>query len=115
IAGQLRHGDLVADELFLYADPLADLSRDEIILLATMYREHLKSPDTPGAQWTHGLAYLKSLGWSDDGIAATGASSLRSGFLVTQSAWDAMQFRLSPKMLTLCKTVDFDDALRQEP
>lgn len=37
IAGRLQSGRLVADEFLQYAEALASLSRDEIVLIGTMY------------------------------------------------------------------------------
>jgi hypothetical protein len=38
IAGKLRTGDLVADEFLQYAEALGSLSRDEIIVIAAVYK-----------------------------------------------------------------------------
>lgn len=113
IKGQLQNGTLVADEFFLYADALAGLSRDEIILLATM----LRARACPGLNglWPTCTAALQQIGWSHDKIAAVAGRSLRTGFVTTGSGFGGLVYAPSPMLIDACKTVDFDDAMRKEP
>lgn len=113
IKGQLQLGNLVADDFFLHADALASLSRDEIILLATMLRERARS--RPNGLWLNCMGDLNAAGWSKDKILAVASRSLRSGFVTTGSGFGGMVYAPSPMLLDVCKTVDFDDALRKEP
>jgi len=123
IVGQLQAGNLVADEFFLYAESLAGLSRDEIILISTLFRQHHKIPDVPEDEmgerekqspWLAAMADMEAKGWSKDKTSAVAGRCMRSGFVIAQSAWDGLAFKASPMLLDLCKTVDFDDALRRE-
>lgn len=120
IAGQLRHGNLVADEFFLYADALADLTRDEIHLLAIMYRMHIRFEEHPPADGGAGfwnaciVESVLTLHGTEDQVRETAGSCLRSAFVIAVSAWDNLAFRLSPRFLALAKTVDFADAILRE-
>jgi hypothetical protein len=121
IVGQLQAGNLVADEFFLYSNALADLTRDEILLLAEMYKMHLrfeKDPPADGGRgfWNACIAeVVTALGWSEDKVRETAGSCLRSGFVIAESAWGSVGFRISPRFLHLRKTVDFEDAICREP
>ncbi len=114
IKGQLQLGNLVANEFFLHADALASLSRDEIIFLATMLRVAAQ-PSPPNGLWMTCMSQLKMAGWPPDKIAAVAGRSLRSGFVTTGSGFGGLVYAPSPMLSDVCKTVDFDDALRREP
>jgi hypothetical protein len=116
IAGRLRTDTLIADEFLPHAEALASLSRDEVILLATMYAVQSRFGDTPplNEMWQPTVQKLEASGWSKDHVQAVAARALRSGYVLAVSAWDALAFRPSPQFLELCKTIDFADALRRE-
>ncbi|MGQ3300296.1 hypothetical protein [Reyranella sp.] len=123
ITGQLQVGTLVADEFYLYAESLAGLSRDEVILVSTLLRHHPKLPDVPEEEagerekqspWLATMAEMEAKGWQKDKVAAVASRCLRSGFVIAQSAWGGLAFKVSPLLLDLSKTVDFDDALKRE-
>jgi hypothetical protein len=116
IAGRLRTNTLVADEFLPHADALAALSRDEVILLATMYAVQSRFGDAPPLNelWQPTVQKLEGIGWSKDHIQAVAGRALRSGYVLAASAWGALAFRPSPQYLDLCKTIDFADALRRE-
>jgi len=118
IVGRIRTNTLVADEFLPHADALAALSRDEIILVATMYRIHCTPRDVPDGNekkdWDIALVELDQIGWTNDRALATAGRSLRSGYVIADPAWDQFRYRLSPLLIDLCKTVDFADALRRE-
>jgi hypothetical protein len=123
IVGQLQAGNLVADDFFLHAESLAGLSRDEIILISTLFRHHGKIPDVPEDQmgerekhtpWFAATEELAEKGWPKDKIWAVAGRCTRSGFVIAKSAWDDLAYKASPMLLDLCKTVDFADALAQE-
>lgn len=116
IVGRMRNNTLVADEFLPHADALAALSRDEIILLATMYRIHtsVDHDSTTTKAWLAAVQELEGKGWTNDHAQAVAGRAMRSGYVLAVSAWNALAFRLSPLLLDLCKTVDFEDALRRE-
>lgn len=123
ITGQLQASSLVADEFFLYAESLAGLSRDEIIFIATLLRHSAKMPNVPEEQmgerekqspWLKTLEEMGTKGWSNDKTSAVGGRCLRSGLVIAASAWGGLAYKVSPMLIDLCKTVDFDDVLRRE-
>ena len=122
ITGQLRAGNLVADEFFLHAESLTGLSRDEIILLATMLHRFAVSERSAYNKWADTEVELVKHGWSKARILATAGRALRSGYIFPEAHGlgqmvVAIEFHYlpSPLFLNLCATVDFDDALRVEP
>jgi len=116
IVGCLKTNTLVADAFLPHADALAMLSRDEIILLAMMCRIQSRFGDAPPINelWPPTVQKLEGIGWSKDYADAIAGRAMRSGYVLAASAWSALSFRPSPLLLDLCKTVDFDDALRRE-
>lgn len=123
ITGQLQRGSLVADEFYLHAESLAGLSRDEVVLVSALLRHHPKLPDVPEGEmgerekqspWLATMAEMEGEGWHKDKVAAVAGRCLRSGFVIAQSAWGGLAFKVSPMLLDLSKTVDFDEALRRE-
>ncbi len=124
IVGQFEAGRLMADEFLQYAESLAALSRDEIIVIGTMYRamvEQLAQMRENPATFPNGIdpwaatkRALAEKGWEEDRVAAAGTRSQRSGLVVGHAAYGGMIFSASPMLTELGKTVDFDDALRRE-
>jgi hypothetical protein len=118
IVGRIRTNTLVADEFLPHADALATLSRDEIILLATMYLIRgtigLETDKLKFSSWAATLAQLQERCWQTDRAEATAGRALRSGYVIAGWRTSEMVYRLSPLLIDLCKTVDFDDALRRE-
>jgi hypothetical protein len=125
MAGRLKYNRLVADEFLLFADALAALSRDEIIVIAEMliaYRAVQEKPPGPTAgdgiaavPWHRAKLALENQGWTKDRITTAATRSQRSGFLIAQSAYGGLIFAVSDMLVELGKSVDFDDALRAEP
>lgn len=111
LAGRLQLGTLVADEFLLYADALAALSRDEIILLATMRR---CGQGKRGGDFWKAREALQAAGWSDDRATGAAARAQRSGFVYSVSPQGILTFQLTEMFVNVLKTVDFDDALRAE-
>lgn len=123
IAGQLRRGRLYADEFLRFAGMLESLTRDEIILLATLYHfaqavRQLKDSHpgiTPPPPWGAARSELaKSLFPSPEYVDAIGARAQRSGLIFAKSAYGGLTYELTPLFDELSRTVDFQDALRQE-
>ena len=119
IAGKLRSSTLVADEFFIYADALASLSRDEIILIASMYDAYKATggavrPNDEPSPWLERVKEFEAKGWTKTKTTATAGRCLRSGFVIANSAWGGLVFEISSMLIDLCKTVDFTDALHSE-
>jgi hypothetical protein len=134
IAGKLQSGRLVADEFLQYAETLGSLSRDEIIVIGTMYKiwaahqrlaiinptEAAKYADP----WLLALQELTNDGMTEELVATTAARAQRSGLIYGKSGPTglsqgtelaaALVYRVSPLLQDLGKTIDFEDALKRE-
>jgi hypothetical protein len=111
IAGQVQRGRLIADEFLDHAEALATLSHDEVVLIATMYR--IAQREEPDRRWGVFLAEMKKA-WAEDKIRSVAGRATRSGLVVAQGAFGGIIYAPSPTLCDLCRTVDFDDALRRE-
>ena len=113
IVGEMHAGKLVADEFLLYADSLASLSRDEIIVIAELWRLQPTS-------WPHVEQSLLDKGWEVGRAHDAATRALRSGLVIAvtmggiPNAGGGFQFSPSKMMAQLANTLDFDDALRSE-
>lgn len=121
ITGQLQQRRLVADEYYLHAETLAGLSRDEIVLLATMIRCFGVVERSAYYKWKDTEAELGKHGWTEARIQATGGRALRSGYAYPQYYGHGEMvvhvenhYLPSPLLLELEVTVDFQDALLRE-
>jgi hypothetical protein len=131
IAGKLRAGALVADEFLQYAEALASLSRDEIIVIGTIYKlwsDHqsvpIPNPSEAANIWSQTVQQLTTGGMSTELVVTAAARAQRSGLIYGLSAPTGILhgtefagntvYRISPLLLDLGKTVDFEDALWQE-
>jgi hypothetical protein len=123
IVGQFEAGRLVADEFLQFAEVLASLSRDEIIVIGTMYRawcnvqqQARERPTTVSGidPWDVAKRELSTKGWNDDRAITAATRSQRSGLLTSKTVYGGQAFVVSPMLIELGATVDFDDALRSE-
>jgi hypothetical protein len=130
IAGQIQLGRLVADEFLQYADALGSLSRDEIVVIATLYRmslafRHLGAENPAEVHkyanvWAPTWRELVKAGMLPEIIATAAARAQRSGLICASTAASDLSeaggpgYRVSPWLVDLCKTLDFEDALRRE-
>jgi hypothetical protein len=132
IAGKLQSSGLVADEFLQYAEALATLSREEIVVLGAMYR-HWKAHRNLAVQereaagrdvdpWELTLRELTAPGMTEELISTVAARAQRSGLLypmfgrVGQVAgrYGNLSFRVSPLLIDLGMTIDFEDAFQRE-
>jgi hypothetical protein len=131
IVGQLQSGTLVADEFLQYAEALASLSREEIVVIGTMYKlwsTHEASasanPRAAASLWEETVRELMSGGMSAELVITTAARAQRSGLIYGLSAPTGVMhgtefasntvYRVSSQLLNLGTTIDFEDALRRE-
>jgi hypothetical protein len=132
IAGKLQSSGLVADEFLQHAEALATLSREEIVVLAAMYR-HWKAHRNLAVQereaagrnvdpWELALQELPGLGMEEELISTAASRAQRSGLLYPMfgrvghaaARYGNLSFRVSPLLIELGMTIDFADALRRE-
>jgi hypothetical protein len=146
IAGKLQSGHLVADEFLQYTEALGSLSRDEIIVIAAVYRvwtEHQILAATNPAEatkytdpWVLAMRKLTSESMTEELVTATAARAQRSGLIYAiaapstrvaggtsgspiplQAGTDfpsVFFYRITPMLVEVGKTVDFQDALLRE-
>jgi hypothetical protein len=124
IAGQAQLGNLVADEFLHYADILAPLRREELVIIATMHRIRKEIDAKPGQRHLYGHTIwerltselVPSLVHSPEELRAWVTSAMRSGLIISLTGIDDVEFfATSPLMDRLEKLASFEDALRQEP
>jgi hypothetical protein len=133
IAGKLQSRRLVADEFLQYAEALGSLTREEVIVLGTMYRYWTaqqscaaagahKTEDRHSDPWEQTLRELIELAMNEELISTVASRAQRSGLLYPMygrvgyvaARYGNLSFRVSPLLVDLCRTVDFEDALRRE-
>jgi hypothetical protein len=86
IAGKLRSGQLFADEFLQYAETLASLSRDEVVVIGTLYkqwsvRNRTADPRTAANLWEETVRGLTSGGMSAELVITSAARAQRSGLI----------------------------------
>lgn len=131
IAGQARLGDLRADLFLGYAEMLAGLRREEIILISALYKEVLEhAPDStkPGdatAKMSKTLGAIQEdlkqrlidqgVFTSSSAYMATAFGLLRTGLLIADVPIGGFIFRISPLCHRLILLASFEQALSDEP
>lgn len=124
LAGKMVSSDFAAEKFLAYADALASLQRNEIILLATMQREidqeiknrnGIYGAEAP-AMWDRVAAILiPSIFQNEDEMRATVTSASRTGLVMMEGNIDAMGFWVpSPSLDELIEMIDLDAALDAE-
>lgn len=123
IAGQIERGNLVADEFLYYADMLAALRREELVLLATLYKNWVSSEASSlerneRINKTNELTrselvpnYFKS----EDMLSATFSAVSRTGLTIGVAAYEGQAFFPSPLMRELIALCPLADVLAREP
>jgi hypothetical protein len=133
IVGRLQLGRLVADEFLQYAEAIGSLSRDEIIVLGTMYKywrvqqassdNHAHEAGDPNRDpWEMTLVELTKRGMTEELASTVASRAQRSGLLYPKygrirhaaARYGDLSFLVSPLLVDLGRTVDFEDALQRE-
>lgn len=126
IAGQAQAGPLVADEFLGWADALASLRREEVILIAsfglTLDEWRAEPPQEKGdsrssvSLWKAVASQLIPGAFKDERwMRSAACSSLRTGLLVSSAGLGGDGFfSVSPLFDKIRQTVSFHDALREE-
>ena len=122
IAGQAFRGNLVADEFLYYADVLASLRREEIILVAALWR-HANSPEVVALQEAERARTAESaarcelvplLFATDAEFVATEGALMRTGLITAVSGFGALLFATTPLLARLQALAPFEMALAEE-
>lgn len=121
IAGKAFLGNLKADEFLYYAEALASLRREEIVLLATIHRikteRQARDPNTPIEKiWNEVVeALVPSLFATEPALRGSVMGCLRTGLLVDiNSNDDAGYYVTSPLMDELEALAPFEVAIHEE-
>lgn len=123
IAGQASKQDLIADEFLYYADIIASLRREEIVLIATMYR-HRQAPDlakleprervSPARDRTIAELVPSVFATTDD-LDATCLAGVRTGLFTLASGWGGtVTAYLSPFADKVISMSSFEAAVERE-
>ena len=127
IAGKAQAGPLVADEFLAWADVLASLRREEVVLITAFgkavdeWRENPQEEPRKGRSSMDLWKIVESRLVPDvfpnrQWMRSAACASLRTGFLISSSGLGGGEgyFFVSPLFDELRKTVSFQDALREE-
>jgi hypothetical protein len=118
--GVARRGELWATDFLKYADILALLSRDELILLGRLMVDDLdfySSPRPPNSGpnlWKQVIVSLIPTFPTKEDVADVAAGAQRSGFLVPITGLDGTHYGLSPEGRSVRQIVDIRAALSQD-
>ncbi|MBI4968057.1 MAG: hypothetical protein HZC25_08045 [Rhodospirillales bacterium] len=122
VAGQAERGNLVADEFLYYADLLASLRQEEVIVLATLYRywtstdvQAMPDDERKNAtnQRTRDELVPAALSSKELLLATLGAVS-RTGLVISASAWGGIVYFPSPLMDDLNRLCPLGEVLCRE-
>jgi hypothetical protein len=121
IAGQAHLGTLVADEFRRYADVLASLTREEIILIATLH-QHWNSADVQQAEEQRGVIaqqatvrdLVPALFQNEEELMLVASASMRTGLVISVPVFDGPVYRTTSLMNKLERLAPFQEALDQE-
>lgn len=122
IVGQAQRDRLYADNFARYADILARLSRDEILVLGKYYslalREEAITSDQEQARsnaWKQMVGELVPEQFADKRhIENVCTQAMGHGLIIAVSVWGGLAYSLSPLMDELAEFIDFEDVLRAE-
>jgi len=123
IADQAYQGDLYADKFLRYADVLAGLRREEVILLGALQRhwsnsDLLRVPeqDRMSEARRRISTELVPMPFPDEvELAAAESAILRTGFVASSSVFGGVVYQPTRSFMRLCSFVSFDATLRAEP
>lgn len=126
MVGLARRDRLWASEFLKYADILANLSRDEIILIGAMMAEDEKffsvprPPSNEASVWKPTLDAVVDTAGTGEGFpsveyaTAVAARAQRSGLIIALSVWGGTAYALSPIGREVRKFVAIDAALNPQ-
>jgi hypothetical protein len=120
---QAMHGLAAREELWVsdflkFADILAALSRDEIILIGRMMAEDAAwarraepMEERPSVWHLVTISELGGLFESEAYLTATAGRAVRSGLIIAQTGWGSLVFELSPQGRQAREFLNIDAAL----
>jgi hypothetical protein len=117
--GLARRSEVWASDFLKYAEILAPLSRDELILIGQLMADDMDfylSPRPPNSGpnlWKLVEEHLVARFGSEEEVAAAAARAQRSGLLVPITGFDGTHYELSPGARDLRQIVDIEAALNE--
>jgi hypothetical protein len=123
IGGQIERGHLVADEFLYYADMLAALRREELILLATLYK-NWTATDVSSLERDERINKANELTRAElvpqpfkskDLLSATFSAVSRTGLTISVAAFEGQLYFPSPLMSELVSLCPLSEVLDREP
>ena len=125
ISGTLQSGfSFKADELAHYSNILSQLTRNEIQLIATMWKVHQDVSARPNFSEQDGViaVHNESIALlvpkifpTRDEYDSVATSTSRTGLILVRSVWGGSRFDLGPMVPEIVKLCSFEAALQKEP
>jgi hypothetical protein len=120
IVGFGERGKLFADDFYNFSAAISTLTRDELILIAALYRNRdvtgkifLDERDTINNAWLASVEELVPGIFTDkEEMQEIAGSAQRSGLVIAKSVWGGETYLPTKRLYELSKTIDFDDAIR---
>ncbi len=111
--GLARRDELWASDFLKYAEILAQLSRDELIVIGWLMRADAKlaPPPPPGSTDLWQTLKMADLFPSEEYLAAVAARAQRSGLISPITGFDGTHYELSPIGREVRAVVDISEAL----
>jgi hypothetical protein len=113
MVGLSRRDELWASDFLKYAEILAPLSRDELILIGRVMAEdaQLATPPPPGSTGLWKVLKTSGLFPSEEYLAAIATRAQRSGLISPITGWGGTHYELTPMGREVRSIVDIPTAL----
>ena len=115
--------EIRVDELAYYADILSQLSRDEIVLIATLWKHYTANGQESLEEEGKKLNAFKNMKAElipnyfpdEQHLMAAGQSAARTGLLIMSSVWGGTRIDIGPFVSKIVALSSFEAALAKEP
>ena len=121
IRGMTHKRTLTASRFLYYAGLMATLSREEIIAIATLYRNETLEPNRMSDKEARGRARVRTneelvpaFFPTERHLNSTLQAATRTGLVVALSGWGALVYETTPLMEEVASLAPFRDALERE-
>jgi hypothetical protein len=123
VNGIAEQPPVFASEFLRYADILATLTRDEVIAIATLYRnEHDQITNSSSGEDARANAGVRtreqlvpSYFSTERHLEYVLQAATRTGLVIGQSGWGALVYETTPLADELARLASFEEALEKEP
>ena len=121
IRGMTHKRTLTASRFLYYAWFLANLSREEVIAIATLYKNEALEPDRISDNEARGRARVRTREElvpvffpTERHLNSTLQAATRTGLIVAASGWGSLVYETTPLMEEVASLAPFRDALEKE-